>query len=66
MDHNMPGITGAEAIKELKAHDAYKSIPIVLVSANNDIAELARDAGADAYFLKSKGYDQLVDMIATL
>jgi two-component system cell cycle response regulator DivK len=54
MDLRLPGITGEEAIRKLKADAATAGVPVVAVTAaamlGND--EEARDAGCDAYLTK--------------
>lgn len=52
MDHFMPGICGADAVKILKANPAYRSIPIIYFSVHGELAKIASEAGADAYFQK--------------
>ncbi|WDF70789.1 response regulator [Sphingobacterium oryzagri] len=52
MDNWIPEIGGIEATRLLKQHDEYKKIPVVYISANNDIHLLADKAGADAYLPK--------------
>lgn len=52
MDHYMPGMNGAEAIRLLKAHPVYKDIPVIYFSADEDLPLLASDAGADEYVRK--------------
>ncbi|MFD2594372.1 response regulator [Sphingobacterium griseoflavum] len=52
MDNWIPEIGGIEATRLLKQHAEYKQIPVVYISANNDIHLLAEKAGADAYLAK--------------
>ncbi|MDP9955815.1 response regulator [Epilithonimonas hungarica] len=52
MDNWIPVIGGVEATKLLKAHPDYKSIPVIYITANNDIASLANEAKADDYVPK--------------
>jgi CheY-like chemotaxis protein len=52
MDHFMPGVNGFDAIKMLKAHPVYRSIPVIYFSVHGDLASIAQQAGADAYFQK--------------
>ncbi|MBS1664543.1 MAG: response regulator [Bacteroidetes bacterium] len=60
MDHFMPGITGFDAIKMLKNHPTYRSIPVIYFSVHGDLALIARDAGADAYFQKPFQSEELL------
>lgn len=52
MDHFMPGVTGYDAIRMLKAHPVYRSIPVIYFSVHGDLAKIAKEVGADAYFQK--------------
>ncbi len=49
MDNWIPVIGGVEATKLLKNHPDFKHIPVIYITANNDIASLAREALADDY-----------------
>lgn len=60
MDHFMPGVSGLEAIKMLKADPRYRSIPIVYFSIHNDLATIASEAGADGHFQKPFQSDELL------
>src|SRR5437016_5623439 len=46
MDHNMHGICGAEAIQMLRTNPSSASVPIIYFSAEHNLEELARKAGA--------------------
>ena len=52
MDNWLPDISGIEATKELKANDDLRHIPVIYFSANNNVSELAKEAGADDYLSK--------------
>ena len=60
MDHFMPGITGLDAIKMLKANPAYSHIPVIYFSVHDDLAQMAKEAGADGYFGKPFLSDDLM------
>jgi len=63
MDHFMPGITGFDAIKMLKAHPVYRSIPVIYFSVHGDLALIAQEAGADGYFQKPFQADDLLNIV---
>jgi response regulator RpfG family c-di-GMP phosphodiesterase len=53
LDIGMPGTTGLELCEELKAADATKEIPIILLTGSNgSTSSEAKRAGADAFVLK--------------
>ena len=53
-DWNMPGMTGLEFVKSLRADGSYNDLPILMVttrSAEEDVKE-ALQAGANSYIVK--------------
>ena len=62
LDYNMPGLDGVETLKVLKRSKPDVRV-VIMTSANDEsVAELARDAGADA-FLKKPFYPADVDKV---
>jgi CheY-like chemotaxis protein len=49
-DHAMPGITGAELIRQVKAE--HPDIKAVLVSGHREAEDLAKEVGADRFYPK--------------
>lgn len=64
MDNWIPDAGGVVASQTIKRHDDVHHIPIIYFSANNDIRELARLAGADAFLSKPFDLSQLEKVIA--
>ncbi|HXB05941.1 MAG TPA: response regulator [Puia sp.] len=60
MDNKIPPVGGIAATREIKAASAHRDLPIVYFSANQDIARLASEAGADLYIEKPFDLDELV------
>lgn len=52
MDNWMPDTSGVEAIQKIKSQEAFKHIPVIFFSANSNVEELAREAGADSLLKK--------------
>jgi CheY-like chemotaxis protein len=63
MDNKIPPVGGIAATREIKATPVYRDLPIVYFSANQDIARLAEDAGADLYIEKPFDLDELVNLL---
>ena len=57
LDQRMPGLCGDEVIRRLRASD--HRLPIVLVTAANDVAEIARSLDVEFYVQKPVGVAQL-------
>jgi len=63
LDLNMPLLLGKEALKKIKASDALRSIPVVVLTTSteeNNISE-CYCLGASAYVVKPMGFGELTD-----
>lgn len=47
MDNWIPDTGGIAATRSIKSHPVYHSIPVVYSTANDNITQLAKEAGAD-------------------
>lgn len=66
MDNWIPSIGGIEATRSLKSDDRTSRIPVIYISANNDVQKLAHQAGADAYLAKPFDLDTLYSLSMNL
>lgn len=66
MDNWIPLVGGEKAIALLRNEEGLKHIPIVLVSASNDVAEVAKRAGADGFIAKPFDFEVILNMINKL
>lgn len=48
----------------LKSHEEFRSIPVIYITANNDIIRLAQEAQADDYVAKPFNLDDLEEKVA--
>lgn len=62
MDHNMPHLCGAEAIRLLKTENRFRHIPVILFSAETNIQQLAKEAGADGWLKKPFNFETIAGM----
>jgi DNA-binding response OmpR family regulator len=58
LDLWMPGLSGEEIVRHLKANEITRPIPIIIISANRDTEKIAKQAGADAFL--GKPFDLVV------
>ena len=67
-DLMMPDISGKDIVRVLKQDFHTEQIPIVLFSskADEELAEISEQAGADGYLSKSHGIEKLGDMVDEL
>ncbi len=66
MDNWMPDMSGVEAIQQIKAKESFKHIPVIFFSANSNVEELAKEAGADSLLKKPFDIQALQEMIEQL
>ena len=62
-DLTIKGMGGEALCSALKSHEETKSIPYVVVSGDRDIAEKARQCGADDYMGKPFEFDDLIRLV---
>ncbi|HEV9035490.1 MAG TPA: response regulator [Puia sp.] len=65
MDNKIPPNGGIPASRMIRASADYRTVPIVFFSANQDVARLAAEAGADTYIEKPFDLDNLVRVLQT-
>jgi CheY-like chemotaxis protein len=68
LDLNMPGLSGYQVLRRLKANERTRSIPVVILTTTDDSAEIKRcyDLGCNAYVTKPVDYEQFSEMIHRL
>jgi len=64
----LPGITGAEFLKDLKGMELYKNIHVVILSSIKSDKEIDRyrEMGALDYLIKPSSYDEYVKVAADI
>ena len=63
MDNWIPGVGGIEATQTIKNHPLYNKIPVIYLTANNDIETLAERAEADLSLPKPFDLDNLTRLV---
>jgi CheY-like chemotaxis protein len=68
LDLNMPRLDGVEALRQLKADDATKRLPVIILTTTDDPREVARcyDLGCSVYITKPVDYASFVAAIRQL
>lgn len=66
MDNWIPTIGGIKATQVLKSHSTLSHIPVIYISANNDIKALSQVAGADAFLAKPFDFEELFKIVQSL
>lgn len=59
LDLNLPGRDGRYVLKEMRSREALRKIPVVIFSTSSDAQDVTwcYENGANAYHVKSLGYD---------
>jgi Response regulators consisting of a CheY-like receiver domain and a winged-helix DNA-binding domain len=68
LDIKMPRKDGLEVLKELRADERWKRVPVVILSSSREESDLARswDLGVNAYVLKPVDVQQFFTAVQTL
>ncbi len=68
LDLNLPKVHGREVLASIKSHDAYKSLPVIILttsSAQSDI-DYCLTTGADFYFTKPTKLAEFYKIVNTV
>ncbi|MDP9078982.1 MAG: response regulator [Bacteroidota bacterium] len=63
LDEWMGDKKGSEVCIEIKKIEAHANIPIILISAVNDLAQIAQECAADAFIEKPFDVEKLVSVV---
>ncbi|HET8629756.1 MAG TPA: response regulator [Thermomicrobiales bacterium] len=68
LDINMPRLDGVEALRALKADEATRRIPVIMLTTTDDPREIERcyALGCSVYITKPVAYDRFVEAITQL
>lgn len=64
LDVLMYGMNGPEIVKTIKANSSTSKIPIVMISALDDIKKIAKEVKADGYLGKPFDINDLIKIVA--
>jgi CheY-like chemotaxis protein len=63
LDVNLGGENGEEIARELRGNEATKSLPLVMLSADNETETIAKKVKADGFLLKPFEIDSLIKTV---
>lgn len=68
LDLSMPGKSGFEALKEIKEDKDLCDIPVIIMSAKQDQADINRayKLHANAFIPKSNGFENMLDFVQSI
>ena len=68
LDLNLPKVDGHEVLRQIRANERTRRIPVVILTSSKEEEDLARayDLGANSYIRKPVSFGQFADAIAHL
>ncbi|RYF92112.1 MAG: response regulator, partial [Chitinophagaceae bacterium] len=68
LDVNLPQVNGWECLSDLKAHESYAQIPVVMYSTSSHPKEksLAAQLGASGFLTKPTDFNSLIKMLSSI
>ena len=64
LDINLPKINGLEVLRQLKAHERYRRIPVVILTSSREDKDLktAYDLGVNSYIEKPVNFSKFMEV----
>ena len=68
LDLNMPGMDGREVLKQIKADDTFRRIPVVVITSSQAEEDILRayDLQASCYVTKPVDLDQFIKVVRNI
>jgi CheY-like chemotaxis protein len=65
LDLKMPRVDGLEVLRQIKADESLKSVPVVMLTSSREERDLVESyrLGINAYVVKPVGFEQFVDAV---
>lgn len=65
LDINMPKISGLEVLRQLKAHERFRRIPVVVLTSSREDSDLktAYDLGVNSYIEKPVNFTKFMEVV---
>jgi len=66
LDINLPKVTGLEVLRQLKAHERFRRIPVVILTSSKEDKDLktAYDLGVNSYIEKPVSFSKFMEVAA--
>jgi CheY-like chemotaxis protein len=64
LDINMPKVSGLEVLRQLKAHERFRRIPVVMLTSSREDRDLkaAYDLGVNSYIEKPVSFSKFMEV----
>jgi DNA-binding response OmpR family regulator len=68
LDLNMPGITGLQALREIRHHKKFAQIPVIVLTTSSLKRDrtMSYELGASCFLTKPDSFDKLCDIVSAV
>ena len=68
LDLKLPKVDGLEVLRHLKSHQAFRTIPVVVLTSSKEDrdVETAYELGANSYIVKPVDFDKFAKVVAEI
>jgi DNA-binding response OmpR family regulator len=68
LDLKLPGLGGVDVLREIKAQEHLKRIPIIILTSSRDEGDraLSYDNGANSYLVKPVSFEGFLETVSTI
>lgn len=68
LDMKLPKINGLEVLREIKNHETYRTIPVVVLTTSSDDYDVksAYQLGVNSYIIKPVDFDKFIEVAAQI
>ncbi len=68
LDLKLPRVDGLEVLRQIKAHEKLRGVPIVVLTTSADSQDVRRayELGANSYIVKPVDFDKFVDVASQI
>lgn len=65
LDIRLPKVDGIEVLRQMKAHPAYRRVPVVMLTTSQEDADIRRcyELGANSYIVKPVDFDKFLNVV---
>jgi DNA-binding response OmpR family regulator len=66
LDVMMPGVDGFTFMREMRADETLKKIPVIVATAREDLRDIFKMEGAQGFFVKPVPMDEVMEKVRAL
>ena len=68
LDIRLPRVNGIEVLRQMKSHQIYRTVPVVMLTTSDDTNDIRRsyELGANSYILKPVEWEKFVEVVGRI